>query len=205
MEEQIKNGYLEIPNFKFDQNELIDIVKDIDENDAWIYSGLVGDYVQEKIPSSIRENFQSLIHTWMGFVKCKKGSSVLPHKDSQYKKYSKFFGDYALEESYSRLDNRLHELKIQRNGFRECALFFPVYGDYNESPTILYREKDLKEIARLSLQYPTLVELSGGTTLHGVAEVFKDRVTFQMSFYTPLSFKVVSNLLLTGKILNEAY
>ena len=205
MEEQIKNGFLELPNFKYDRNELVEITNDIDANDKWIYSGLIGDYVQEKIPHSIRENFQSLIHTWMGFVKCKKGSKVLPHKDTEYKSYSTFFGDYALQESYDKLDSRLQQLKIKRNGYRECAIFFSVYGNFEKSPTILYREKDLKQIARLSLQVPTLVELSGGTTLHGVSEVSEDRVTFQMSFYTPLTFKVVSNLLLTGKILNEAY
>ena len=201
MIKQIKKGYLQLPDFKFNQNELVDIAESINAMKGWTSSG-IGDFVQKKMPSSIHKNFKMFIHTWMGFVRCEPGSCVLPHKDSDYGNHE-FLSSYGPSKNYNNLDEKLKSLNIIRNGSRECALFFPVYGDYKKSPMTLYNEKTERMIAKLTLQNPTLVKLAGKGVLHGVPDVFKERVTFQISFYTPLSFEVVAKLILDNKLLHR--
>jgi len=204
MIKQIKKGYLELPGFVFKQDELVNIAKSINVEKGWMSNFGIGDYVQKRMPNSIHENFKMFIHTWMGFVRCEPGSSVLPHKDSDYGNHE-FFSSYGSskdsDDAYVKLDKQLKSLNIFRNGSRECALIFPVYGDYKKSPTILYNEKTKRRIAKLTLKYPTLVKLAGKGVLHGVSDVLKERVTFQISFYTPLSFEAVAKLILDDKLL----
>ena len=70
MNEQIEKGYLELPNFKVDYQELIDEVKDIDSRNAWLENPAnpdqigskdpYADYIQPVIPQTIKQNFKEI-------------------------------------------------------------------------------------------------------------------------------------------------
>ena len=68
MIEQIEKGYLELPNFKVNYQELISEVKDIDSRNAWLKNPAnpdqigskdpYADYIQPTIPETIKQNFK---------------------------------------------------------------------------------------------------------------------------------------------------
>jgi hypothetical protein len=214
IEDQIEKGYLELPNFKFDKQELINLINNVDINEEWIVNppgtylapnskGPNGDYVIKEMPSSIAKNFKKNIYTWNGFVKLWPGALIEPHIDAMY-------GAGTGLESFSELQKQLENIGVKNwdTTARECGIFIPVYGDFNQSPTALFYknppENKLEKIVDLTFKHPTLVKTSGHI-FHGVDNRNGiERATYQVSFNTPLTFEVVADLILKGELLHEA-
>ena len=207
MNEQIEKGYLELPNFKVDYQELIDEVKDIDSRNAWLENPAnpdqigskdpYADYIQPVIPQTIKQNFKEHCYTWSGYVKCWPGCYLPPHEDTHVDWPSLHENEEAMA---------LMKTKVNTDTWsnlpRECAIFFSVYGDFDVAPTTLYEANTKNKIVDLDFSVPTLMKCSGDI-FHGVDNTKGgDRVTYQISFYGEYNFEKVVDMINNGELLN---
>ena len=200
---QIQKGYLELPNFKVNYQELIDEVKDIDSRNAWLENpddlahNPYADYIQPVIPETIKQNFKKHCYTWSGYVKCWPGCFLPPHEDTHEDWPSLHESEEAME---------IIKTKVNTESWnklpRECAIFFSVQGDFDVAPTTLYEAKTKNKIVDLDFKVPTLMKCSGDI-FHGVDNTKGGiRVTYQISFYGKYTFEKVVDMINSGELLN---
>lgn len=207
MIDQIKQGYLELPNFKVNYQELIDEVKNIDSCNAWLENHddltipyeetLYADYIQPIIPETIKKNFKNHCYSWAGYVKCWPGCFLPPHEDT----HEDWPGLHGSEEAMETIKSRVNT-DLWNKLPRECAIFFSVYGDFKVAPTTLYEAKTKNKIVDLNFKVPTLMKCSRDI-FHGVDNTKGgDRVTYQISFYGKYTFEKVVDMISNGELLN---
>ncbi len=212
---QLQQGYLSLPQLKWDKQELLDIINTIDKENKWLvhnpypetfHRGNKFATATSEIPSSILKQFKMKFYSQSGFSRLYPNSSTPPHPDNNP-------------------DKRLHDGASFIPYSRECAIFFPVEGDFNLSPTNLYKvtqdvkneigvaglqpkewsnEKILKfekfKTTKLTLNHPTLIRTQG-KIWHGVDNpTNENRTTFQISFNSPYTFEAVAQLFRSGLI-----
>ena len=213
---QLQQGYLELPQLKWNKQELLDIVGQLDYENKWeIHKPYPHTFHRgnnfatatvSSVPDVIKNQFAMQIFDSSGFANIYPNSETPPHIDEGY-------------------DKSLNKNKSFIEDGRECAIFFPVFGDFKLAPTELYKvmEDDKKEIgidglkprdwsdehlsnfskykiSTITFEHPTLIRTKGNIW-HGVNNVSDSmRITYQISFKSPYTFESIAQMIRMGLI-----
>jgi len=176
------NCYIKNLNLKYSQKNLLKIAINGYRNKKWelFYNNVQADYFCS-CPSSLATQFKSKVWDWCGFACTFSKANILPHEDP------------GIHPQTGQSDIKYG---------RSCAIFFPVFGEFNKYPIQFWNKKG-HLVDELFLNEPTLV-VTKGEVLHSINNKSNlPRVFFCINFNPPKSFTSTIELLKNQGIIND--